>query len=373
MPNYCLPRAQLRQLFAELGDRGYRIIGPTRRDDAIVYAELDRPEELPIGLSDEQSPGRYRLRKRQDAAVFGFVVGPESPRRWLQVPQECLVQLRRKDRGFTATAQQTADPRPRAFFGMRACEIAALAVQDKIFTQGAYPDPAYAGRRDGALIISVSCNEPAATCFCASLNTGPRPQRGFDLSLTELGVDSTEQHRFLVEVGSARGEELVQALDLAQADDADSRRADDLASNAAQSMQRSMDASSVRELLLRNPEHRHWEDVAQRCLACTNCTMVCPTCFCSRIDDETTLDGQQTQRIRRWDSCFSEEYSYIHGGAVRTSVKARYRHWLTHKLATWVDQFGELGCVGCGRCITWCPAGIDLTQEIRALQRGAVA
>jgi Fe-S oxidoreductase len=98
--------------------------------------------------------------------------------------------------------------------------------------------------------------------------------------------------------------------------------------------------------------------------------MVCPTCFCATVEDATDLTGSATERRRVWDSCFSQEFSYIHGGSVRTSAGARYRQWITHKLATWHEQFGVSGCVGCGRCITWCPVGIDITAEARAVRQG---
>ena len=133
-------------------------------------------------------------------------------------------------------------------------------------------------------------------------------------------------------------------------------------------MGRALDTGNIQGLLYENAEHPRWEQVAQRCLTCGNCTMVCPTCFCTTVEDTTNLAGDQAARTRRWDSCFSLDFSYIHGGPVRSSTRARYRHWITHKFAAWIDQFGSSGCVGCGRCITWCPVGIDVTEEIRSLR-----
>jgi formate hydrogenlyase subunit 6/NADH:ubiquinone oxidoreductase subunit I len=140
--------------------------------------------------------------------------------------------------------------------------------------------------------------------------------------------------------------------------------------NAAAQMGRVMDTSDIKELLYRNYEHPRWDNVAGRCLTCANCTNVCPTCFCTTVEDVTDLTGQQAERRRRWDSCFTMDFSYIHGGSIRASTKSRYRQWMTHKLATWIDQFGTSGCVGCGRCITWCPVGIDITEEVAAIRAG---
>jgi Fe-S-cluster-containing hydrogenase component 2 len=107
--------------------------------------------------------------------------------------------------------------------------------------------------------------------------------------------------------------------------------------------------------------------VAERCLTCGNCTMVCPTCFCTTTEDLTDLADGSGQRSQRWASCFETDFSYLHGGSVRVSGESRYRQWITHKLSTWHDQFGSSGCVGCGRCIAWCPTGIDITAEVGRL------
>ena len=154
-----------------------------------------------------------------------------------------------------------------------------------------------------------------------------------------------------------------------EADSGERAAADVVVARAAQRMGRELQIDGLHDLLLRNLEHPRWDEVAARCLACGNCTMVCPTCFCTSVDDITDLSGDSAERVRRWDSCFTMMFSHLHGGSVRTSARSRYRQWLTHKLAAWIDQFGSSGCVGCGRCITWCPAGIDLTEEVRAVRQ----
>jgi ferredoxin len=366
-----LELAGLDALIAALHGRGYRVIGPRVEEGAIVLGELAEAADLPIGVTDVQGPGRYRLARRADAARFGFVVGPQSFKRHFHVPIETLFRVRKDGRGFEVVETPVEGP-PLALFGARACDLAALAVQDQVLAEGVHPDPRYQARRKDTFVVAVACNAPGASCFCASMNTGPRPTEGFDLALTELLPAAGAPHRFYVEVGSARGEEVLASVEHALASDAERARATELADQAASAMTRALDTRHLRDLLLDNPEHPRWAAVAERCLACTSCTLVCPTCFCSSVDDVTTLDGD-AERVRRWDSCFTAEYSYVHGGPTRPSVAARYRHWLTHKLAGWIDQFGRSGCVGCGRCITWCPAGIDLTEEVAALRAAAPA
>jgi sulfhydrogenase subunit beta (sulfur reductase) len=197
------------------------------------------------------------------------------------------------------------------------------------------------------------------------MGTGPKVDRGFDLALTEI---TEGEHRFLVEVGSEPGRDVLAELTGRKATAGDRAVADKVSARAAQSMGRRIETDDLPGLLMRNLDHPRWDDVAGRCLTCANCTMACPTCFCTSVEDASDLSGTESERTQRWDSCFTMDFSYIHGGSVRSSPRARYRQWMTHKLATWHDQFGTSGCVGCGRCITWCPVGIDITEEVAAIR-----
>ena len=353
----------LEALVRALRDRGYRVVGPTVRDGAIVHAELESADDLPIGWTDEAEGGRYRLHRREDAARFGYAVGPHSWKQFLFPPRLRLWRARRND-GIHVEPEPPPDE-PYAFLGVRPCDLAAIAIQDRVLTGGVYVDTDYASRRERAFVVAVDCGDPTATCFCASMGTGPGADEGFDLALTEL-LDG--EHRFLVRVGSDRGAELLDELPTRPATDADREAARAVVDGAAARMTRAVDAAHVRETLMANLEHPRWDDVARRCLSCGNCTMVCPTCFCTAVEDTTDLTGAEAERTRVWDTCFSVEHAYAAGGSARPSGRSRYRQWLTHKFATWHDQFGTSGCVGCGRCIAWCPVGIDVTEEVAALR-----
>jgi ferredoxin len=198
------------------------------------------------------------------------------------------------------------------------------------------------------------------------MNSGPKVETGYDVALTEI-VDDGE-HRFVTEAGSAAGEEILAELPRQRATGEDLAAAEAIVERTAASMGRHMRSDDLHELLLSNLEHPRWDDVADRCLTCGNCTMVCPTCFCTSVEDSSDLAGVDVSRSRRWDSCFTMDFSHLPGGSVRASSRSRYRQWMTHKLATWIDQFGSSGCVGCGRCLTWCPVGIDITEEVRAIR-----
>jgi len=354
----------LEALLQALKSLGYRVVGPTLGDGAIVYDDIGELSDLPIGWTDEQEAGHYRLSRRGDRAFFGYAVGPQSWKKFLYPPLQSLWTAKQEGTALQVTAAPVAEERF-AFIGVRACELHAMAIQDRVLMNGAYADPHYQARRRETFIVAVNCGTAGGTCFCVSMDSGPRVDAGFDLALTEL--DGAENSRFLVEVGSEAGRSLLERLPSRPADSAALAEADAVVARTAQSMGRAMPPVDVRELLLQNPEHPRWDEVAARCLGCANCTMVCPTCFCSSTEDGSDLTGTETSRQRRWDSCFTMDFSYIHGGSVRPSLQARYRQWMTHKLATWHDQFGTSGCVGCGRCITWCPVGIDITEEVRAI------
>jgi ferredoxin len=248
--------------------------------------------------------------------------------------------------------------------GVRSCDLHALAIQDKVFLGGPYKDPEYAALREGLFLVAVNCSRSAPTCFCVSMNTGPAVTGGADLVLTELAAG------FVVRVGTEQGGKALAGLARRECSPDELAQADAVPRQAAAQQTRRINLATVHDTLMNNLDHPRWDDVAQRCLSCTNCTMVCPTCFCSTVNEVTDLAGEKTARERVWESCFNEEHSWTGGGAVHPTTKSRYRQWLTHKLATWIDQFGTSGCVGCGRCITWCPVGIDLTEEVAAMEGG---
>ena len=354
----------LDDLIGALQRRGFRVLGPQVRDGAIVYDDLEGAAQLPVGWTDRQEAGTYRLERRSDEARFGYAVGPHSWKQFL-FPARLRLWRARANGGAPVVEEDAPDETPLAFIGVRACELNAIGIQDRVFTGGKFVDGDYAARRSGIFVVAVNCGEPASTCFCVSMDTGPRVGEGYDLALTEI---LEGEHRFLVEAGTQAGAEVLAELPSRPAEKADVTAATAVVDSAAARMGRTMDSVGLRDLLADNLEHPRWDDVAERCLTCGNCTLVCPTCFCSSVEDTTDLAGAEATRTRVWDTCFSLDYSYIHGGSVRASARSRYRQWMTHKLGTWHDQFGTSGCVGCGRCIAWCPVGIDITAEVAALR-----
>jgi sulfhydrogenase subunit beta (sulfur reductase) len=238
-------------------------------------------------------------------------------------------------------------------------------------------DVRYRARRENLFVVAVNCRRAAATCFCHSMGCGPAAGPGFDIALTEVG------DHFAIEAAADAGAAVL--TDLAARVPLVSLSPDEMTAVrrvpetlreamharlpvAGKPQPRSLDTENIRDLLFDNLEHPRWAEVADRCLSCANCTLVCPTCFCSSVGEVTDLTGDEVSRERQWASCFTLEHSQMHGANARPTTASRYRQWLTHKLAGWIDQFGTSGCTGCGRCITWCPVGIDITEEVAAIR-----
>lgn len=343
----------LTPLIAALKADGYTVIGPAKRGEAIVLTELDSADDLPHGWGVTLEAGSYRLRRRDDSLAFGHSAGPQSWKTYLHPPKVPLWTVRRE--GFEVS-EPPPDETRYAFIGVRPCDLRAIAVQDRVLGG---PGSRHAQRRATTFIVAVDCTEPGETCFCVSAGGGPACGAGADLRLTEL-----DNGTFLAHADTPAGTALLQRLPQRPAAEDEARQGQGAVASAAGKMGRQLPPLDFSG---RTREAAHWDDIAQRCLSCGNCTMVCPTCFCTTVTDTSDLTGQVAQRWQSWDSCFDLDFSYLHGGPVRSSTRSRYRQWLSHKLGTWHDQFGESGCVGCGRCIVWCPAGIDITAETRAL------
>jgi sulfhydrogenase subunit beta (sulfur reductase) len=352
-------------LFAALHKRGYCTVGPRLIDDEIHYDRIQKASELPIGIVDCQDAGTYRLEHSNNGMFFAYTVPAQSFKKFLFPPETMIFQTNRRGKSFEVEECSEKSPKY-AFIGIRGCELSAIKIQDQVFLGGPYTDPHYRANREELFIVALNCARAVNTCFCASMDSGPEVKDHFDLLLTE--IQEHDRHVFIVESQGDRAEELLMDLPLKRASQQDLFLKDHIIAQTTQQLTKRMETQGLKELLDQSLESSRWDKIAQRCLSCANCTMVCPTCFCSTVEDNSDLTGDHAQRWRTWDSCFSLDHSYIHGGEVRRSLPSRYRQWLTHKLSTWIDQFGTSGCVGCGRCITWCPVGIDITEEVQSLR-----
>jgi sulfhydrogenase subunit beta (sulfur reductase) len=358
-----IPKAALENLVAKLNQMGYRVLGPQVQDGVIVYKTLTTARNLPKGYISQQESASYRLVYTGHPRYFDVTPGAQSWKQFFFPPQTDLASYVREENGRWQIEEQVNDLTPLALFGVFPCDLAAIQIQDRIFLREEWKDPIYWSRRQSAFILAVNCLHPCGTGFCASMGTGPKANPGYDLSLTEL------DDIFLVELGSEAGRMVMEGIPILPTSAFWLQAGQKTLEEASTKMGRSLPRpQELPELLLNNLDAHQWDDVALRCMSCTSCTQVCPTCFCWDTRDSVDLAGQNARRERLWDSCFNPDYSYIVGGNSRPNTRSRYRQWLTHKFGSWYAQFGTSGCVGCGRCITWCPARIDVTEELKAIR-----
>ena len=354
-----LARSDLEALIHALRKAGRRVIGPTVREGAIVYDEIESAAALPVGLRDEQSAGQYRLAERSDDRVFGYTVGPTPWKRYTFPPDLPIATAHRVGSfGFDRTQP---DAPALAFLGVRACEIAALAMQDRVFLGGQFTDEDFRARRKAALIVAVQCTTCSSTCFCSSMGTGPEVRGGYDILLTEI------DEGFVVQAGSPAGAAIVAHLPTRRPTHAETGAAVDSVEAVRTQLGEPLPIAGIDERLKHQLDNPRWAVVAERCVECGNCTMSCPTCFCTSVTERSDMEGRTSVTERQWDSCFDVNFAKVAGGDFRARPRDRYRQWLTHKFSSWMDQFGSFGCVGCGRCITWCPVRIDVREELQAI------
>ncbi|MFQ5644555.1 MAG: 4Fe-4S dicluster domain-containing protein [Thiogranum sp.] len=359
--NGFLPREAFGELLATLRGGGYRCVAPKVRDGAIVYAELQAQDQLPTGISTRQAPGRYRVEITDSPRNFAWANGPQALKPLVFKARETLWRVDRDTDGRISFTGSSTETGPLAVIGVRSCDLAALALQDRHFLANDCVDPHYQARRAALFLVAVNCTHPSDTCFCASTGDGPAARDGFDLLMDEL------DDGFVVRAGSAAGQKILQTLPVRPATGEQNEAVTQQNRQATECQTRQLPSGNLEQVLFENLDHPHWQTVAERCLSCGNCTSVCPTCFCYSEQDAGTLDPGHSTHIREWDSCFTQGHSYIHGLTIRADTRLRYRQWLTHKLGSWHSQYGRSGCVGCGRCISWCPVGIDLTEEVTAI------
>lgn len=362
--SYFLPQEKLQELIDALQRLGFSCVGPQVRDGAIVYDKLTEANQLPWHIRAHQAPGEYRLEHLPVRRAFSWANGPQAIKPLLFKPSETVWRVERSSTGKLEFKPCIANELPIAIIGARSCDLVAMAIQDKVFLSQPHQDDRYRRRRESLFIIAVNCGYSSDNCFCVSAGTGPNVRSPFDILMTELDLG------FVIKGGSERGHHLISGLNLSlaavqQCKDAEQEIAN---ADAMQTKRIPLDNQrGLRDLLFSNLGHSRWEEVAERCLSCGNCTSVCPTCFCHSEITTPSLDGGSSTLEREWDSCFTEGHSYLAGHPIRDDTKKRYRQWLTHKVGSWFDQFDTSGCVGCGRCITWCPVGIDITEELAVI------
>ncbi|MEA4811938.1 MAG: 4Fe-4S dicluster domain-containing protein [Anaerolineaceae bacterium] len=287
---------------------------------------------------------------KTEALCLEYPHNTRYPPKALFMPQSEAL-LRYTKEGKASTTEP--DKRPKLIFGMHACDARAMTLLDTVFDTEEYPDPFWKARRNSTAVITLGCDEPCSTCFCTTVEGGPFNHEGADVMMTDIGS------AFYLEALSPKGQKLCKGLP--QASEEETQKALE-AQKKAKKMPKAFETEGLKASMDAHFESSFWEDMQRSCLGCGVCTFLCPTCFCFDIADEAS----RSARFRNWDTCMFPVYSReASGHNPRPTRKERTRQRLMHKYSYWVDQIGKIGCTGCGRCVRYCPVGLDIRAMLR--------
>jgi len=314
----------------------FDVYGPVAKGKQVVFGSIHQPGDLRLD----------------------YVTTILPPKKFFYAPFETVFHFHRE---LGITAQQGISDRGKVLFGIHPCDVAALGLLDRVM-EGGYNDTVYQAKRQQTLIVALNCNSAGEHCFCTSFGTGPEATRGFDLAITNLG------ERFLLEAGTPVGAEMIEILALEPAETGDLWEKESRMRKARERIPKRMHTERLPRLLNQNFDHPVWAKLNERCLSCGACTVACPTCYCFNVWDQVNLDLTTGQRKMVWDSCQLVDFGEVAmGHNFRRDRTARVKQRVYHKLSYFNTQYGDFGCVGCGRCTEACIKHIDLVAIVNEI------
>jgi len=332
-----VPKQQVAGLLTALLDQ-YQVIAPVEEEGLVTFGRLGSPEE----------------------AVLDYRNARVSPKGLLFPQAEVLLTYNlASERAELQEAPQQQERQ--VVFGIRPCDARSFVLLDRVFEGNAWHDGYYLSRRRNTTVVALACPRPGLACFCASVGGGPFSTEGSDLLLTDLGQE------YLLEVVTDKGAALTEAWsEYGEAGEDSLRRKAELQQGAEAALAGRVEIDGIDRRLKGMWDDVFWERLHEKCLGCGVCTYLCPTCHCFDIVDEGS--DRQGQRLRLWDSCMFPLFTrQASGHNPRPTGKERWRQRLMHKFCYSVDSYGEVGCVGCGRCVVNCPVNLDLRHVLNEI------
>ncbi len=338
MADYKFAKDKLAEVIGAL--EGYQVFAPMAVDDVVRFKPVEDPAEVSLDFHNSNVPPK-ELMFPQTETLFKYRVGSTDIEP--EVPEESAKRL---------------------VFGIRPCDAMAYTIVDHLYSWD-FPDPYYQKRRESTVLFGLACAEPMSSCFCPSLGGGPASEKGLDALMFDLG------DTFYVKTITDSGEEAAKAMGLEAASETEVKAAQAQEAEALAGIKRSIDTEGIPEKLPALYDHPFWEQFSDRCLSCGICTFLCPTCHCFDIQDEVeAFDGR---RARMWDTCMFAEYTaHTSGHNPRPTRKERTRNRISHKYSYFPEKFDVIACVGCGRCIYFCPVNIDILDILEKSKQAPV-
>lgn len=317
-------------------DQFYKLIGELLKDFEIIG-----PKELP-----NQGIFYQSLTNAKDL-YLGEGFAAEPIKKFFLAPSEWL--FREKGDNEVTLESIPLPKNKRIIIAARPCEIKGLSLLDKVFT-GDYQDPYYINNRERTVIIGLACKRPDKSCFCTSLGITPTSTEGMDVLLVEF-----EENLFMAELITDRGQELFSSIGKEVA-----REMSELFEKTKEEINNRVERKvKIPDNLEEIFESNYWDEVSKPCLSCGICTYLCPTCHCFDLVDE------ERKRLRCYDGCSFPDFTLQASGEdPRPTKKERYRQRVLHKFDYFKKNFGENLCIGCGRCIRYCPVKIDIAEVV---------
>jgi len=303
----------------------------------------------PVNLEDKLL---YREVSGSQGIAWGFEQTDMSPKTWLFPATEPILKV---VQGETVAVEPVDAPAPKVVFGVRPCDARGALAIDALLLNKDPGDGQYARHREATTLIGLACPQMWESCFCTVLGGAPNSTEGLDVLLTEV------EGGYAVQAVSEKGEALAAGM---PGGDTDVNLPEPMLKEGLPALR------TTAEWKERFGE-QFWARVSDRCLGCRACTFVCPTCRCFDVRDEVVArrPGEQVfERLRAWDACTVSAYRRIAGGHnPRPTQHMRLRNRFYCKFMYYPEDFGALGCVGCGRCIDACPVGIDILEVVAAV------
>lgn len=338
MQGYLLTKEDLSGLVKEMM-KTHNVVAPVRKETRFDFCKIEKFEDIRLDYDTTILP----------------------PKKFLTPPVETLLKFKRSEN----KAEPVFDTTPLVLFGLHPCDIKAIKHLDQAFTENNNYDRHYLSKREKTIIVGLECH-PYDYCFCSSVGS-TFAKDGFDIMLTPAG-DS-----YYAEVGTQKGEEILKKISAKSASESDSKKAEAFRAEKEKKIVRKfnkVNATTVKDLMQKSWDHKHWKELEERCLACGSCNLVCPTCFCFDVQDDVSLNLNDGERKRLWDGCMLVDFAKVGSGEnFREHRSQRIRHRINRKLNYLHDRFNSPTCVGCGRCVRACTVKIDPVEIVNELSK----